>query len=649
MVNKTLTMIEKNKNLYDENSIESLNALEFTRLRPGVYAGDTTYSTQLLVEILSNSIDEFRLGHGNKINITIQKDVVTVRDYGQGFIPNSFRDDGKTILEAAFSVLNTSGKYREDGTYEGTSLGSFGIGSKITTFLSHWLTVTTIRDNKFENCRFLEGVFDKRESGACNELTGKETGTRVCWKPSEEFFTHTEVEISKIKDLCKTITALCPGLTINLDDNGNKTTYFSKNGIDDLVDEAVKDKEILTNRFRMNFAEDKNKMDFVLTYTTDYSSTIVPYVNTGLTETGPHITQVKTILTREFNKFFKEKKWLKEKDKNLTGDDLQEGLYAVFNITTSGVAYNAQVKSHIVKIDMTTFTKAITENLVFWMNANEKEIKVIAEKAINARKAREAAKKARDSARQQSKKKEKALKFDSKLADCKGKPRHECEIYITEGDSASGNLKLARDNSFQAVMPVRGKILNTQKSSLEKIQKNAEIMTMIDAFGLTIDTKTMKITYRPEDLRYGKIIIESDADVDGAHIKNLFYTFIWNFCPQLIEDGYIYAGVPPLYKITLGGNKGYKYLKNDAALEEFRKQHTGEKYQVNRLKGLGELSVEETEETLTDPNNRIIKQITVEDVKKTNTLFETLMGQSAMLRKAYIKEHGGEAGIYNAE
>lgn len=635
-----------NKTLYTEDSIESLSPLEFTRLRPGVYAGDTTYSTQLLVEILSNSIDEFRLGHGNKINITIQKDVVIVEDNGQGFIPNSFRDDGKTILEAAFSVLNTSGKYRDDGTYEGTSLGSFGIGSKITTFLSHWLEVITYRDNQYEHIWFKEGEFSKRDSGKWNNKT---TGTLVQWQPSEEFFTHTEVEIDKVKDLCKTITALCQGLIIELDNNGEKVLYQSKNGIDDLVDEAVKDKEILTNRFKMNFIDDKNKMDFVLTYTTDYSSTIVPYVNTGLTETGPHITQVKTILTREFNKFFKEKKWLKEKDKNLTGDDLQEGLYAVFNITTSGVAYNAQVKSHIVKIDMTPFTKAITENLIFWMNANEKEIKVIAEKAINARKARDAAKKARESVRQQNKKKEKALKFDSKLADCKGKPRHECEIYITEGDSASGNLKLARDNSFQAVMPVRGKILNTQKSSLEKIQKNAEIMTMIDAFGLTIDTKTMKITYRSEDLRYGKIIIESDADVDGAHIKNLFYTFIWNFCPQLIEDGYIYAGVPPLYKITLSGNKGYKYLKNDAALEEFRKQHTGEKYQVNRLKGLGELSVEETEETLTDPNNRIIKQITVEDVKKTNTLFETLMGQSAMLRKAYIKEHGGEAGIYNAE
>lgn len=637
------------KTLYNEKSIESLSPLEFTRLRPGVYAGDTTYATQLLVEILSNSIDEFRLHHGNQIDIKIEKDIVSVRDYGQGFIPNSFREDGKTILEAAFSVLNTSGKYREDGTYEGTSLGSFGIGSKITTFLSHWLTVTTIRDNQFENCRFLEGVFDKRESGACNELTGKETGTKVCWKPSEEFFTHTEVEISKVKDLCKTITALCPGLTINLDDNGNKITYFSKNGINDLVDNAVKNKELIDNRFNMDFTDGKNKIDMVMTYTSAYGSTIVPYVNTGLTESGQHITQVKTILTREFNKFFKEKKWLKDKDENLTGDDIQEGLYVVFNITAPGVAYDAQVKSRITKIDMTPFTRAIIDNLEAWMNANEKEVKLIADKAINARKAREAAKKARDNARAQVKKKEKALKFDSKLADCKGKPRKDCEIYITEGDSASGNLKLARDNSFQAVMPVRGKILNTQKATLNKIQKNAEIMTMIDAFGLTVDMKTMKITYRPEDLRYGKIIIESDADVDGAHIKNLFYTFIWNFCPQLIEDGYVYAGVPPLYKITLPGNKGYKYLKDDAALEEFKISHRDGKYQVNRLKGLGEMSVEETEETLTDPNNRIIKQITIEDIKATDELFETLMGQSASLRKEYIKEHSNEAGLYNAE
>ena len=213
-------------------------------------------------------------------------------------------------------------------------------------------------------------------------------------------------------------------------------------------------------------------------------------------------------------------------------------------------------------------------------------------------------------------------------------------------DSASANLKMARNNEFQAVMPVRGKVLNCQKATLAQIQKNAEIMTMIDAFGLKIEPKTMKVTYDKEDLRYGKIIIMSDADVDGAHIKNLFYTFIWNFCPDLIKDGYVYAGVPPLYKITIG--KEYKYLKNDAELEEFRKNNIGKKYLVGRMKGLGEMDVDETEETLTDPANRIIKQITVEDTKATDILFEQLMGSGVTARKAYIKEHSQEA-TYNAE
>lgn len=208
-------------------------------------------------------------------------------------------------------------------------------------------------------------------------------------------------------------------------------------------------------------------------------------------------------------------------------------------------------------------------------------------------------------------------------------------------DSASGNLKTARNNEFQAVMPVRGKILNTQRATLDKIQKNAEIMTMINAFGLTIDTKTLKVTYKPEDLRYGKIIIMSDADVDGAHIKNLFYTFIWNFCPQLIEDGYVYAGVPPLYKVTIG--KKYKYIKNDEELEKFRIENEGKKYIVNRMKGLGEMDVDETEETLTNPDQRIIKQITIEDTAAATKLFDDLMGSAVNPRKDYIKEHSKEA------
>ena len=622
---------------YTKDSIESLSPLEFTRLKPGVYAGDTTYSTQLLVEILSNSIDEYRLGHGNEIDIKIDKDIITVQDYGQGFLVNEIREDGKTILEAAFSVLNTSGKYREDGTYEGTSLGSFGIGSKITTFLSHWLEVITYRNNEYETIRFTEGEFTDRD-------TGKEkhsSGTKVQWQPSEEFFTHTEVEIKKVKELCQTIVCLCPGLTINLDNNGNKIVYKSENGIDDLVDIAVKNTELIKNRFHMNYEKGKNKMDIVFTYTSNYSSTIVPYVNTGLTDSGQHITQIKTTITRVFNKFFKEKGWIKEKDENLTGDDIQEGMYVVFNITAPNVAYDAQVKSRITKIDMSPFTEAFAEELEYWLYNNEKDVKGIADKAINARRAREAAKKAREAARGQVKKKEKVIKFDSKLADCYSKDRSKCEIYIVEGDSASGNLKTARDNEFQAVMPVRGKILNVHKATLDKIQKNAEIMTMINAFGLTIDTKSMKVTYHKDDLRYGKIIILSDADVDGSHIKNLFYTFIWNFCPDLIKEGYVFAGVPPLYKITT--SKGYKYLKNDSALLEYREANKGKKYTVNRLKGLGEMSVEETEETLTNPDNRDIRQITVEDIQGTNKLFDDLMGSAVLPRKAFIKEHSREA------
>lgn len=622
---------------YDKNSIESLSPLEFTRLKPGVYAGDTTYSTQLLVEILSNSIDEYRLGNCGYIDIVIDKDVISVEDDGQGFLINEMREDGKTVLEAAFSVLNTSGKYREDGTYEGTSLGSFGIGSKITTYLSHWLTVFSRRDKKQEKIIFKEGVFESRE---IIDAAPAAHGTKVVWQPSEEFFTHTEVEIEKVKKLCKTLVCLCPGLQISLKGDVNEF-YVSEDGINELVTDAVKDKELIKNRFYMEYEKGKNKMDLVFTYTSNYFSTIVPYVNTGLTESGQHITQIKSTITRVFNNFFKEKGWLKEKDENLTGDDIQEGMYIVFNITAPNVAYDAQVKSRITKIDMTPFIPAFAEELEYWLNNNEKDVKGIADKAISARKARQAAKRAREAARGQVKKKEKAVKFDTKLADCFSKDRLNCEIYIVEGDSAAANLKTARDNEFQAVLPVRGKILNTYKATLDKIQKNAEIMSMIDAFGLSIDTKSMKVTYHRDDLRYGKIIIMSDADVDGAHIKNLFYTFIWSFCPELIEDGYVYAGVPPLYKITT--SSGYKYLKNDEELELYRQRNVGKKYTVNRLKGLGEMGVEETEETLVDPDSRILHKVTVNDRTAATALFDDLMGTKVIPRKEFIKAHSKEA------
>ena len=626
--------------LYDENSIQSLSPLEFTRLRPGVYCGSTEYSTQLVIEVVSNAIDEFKAGHGNLIEVkidTIGDISYMVRDYGQGFLVNSLREDGKTVLQAAFDTLNTSGKFSDDGVYEGTALGLNGIGCKLVNFLSHKMEVETFRDGMTESIFFEEGVFVNRKIDKSKEPSG----TYVRWQPSEEFFTHQNADFNKLKELFHILVCLCPGLTIELTIDNKKETFSSKNGLNDLVDDAVSDTEIINSRMNMNFDAGKNKLDMVLTYTSKYSLNMISYVNTGETDSGPHITQIKTIITREFNKFFKEKKWLKEKDENLGGDDIQEGMFIAFNLTAPGISYDAQTKSRIVKIDMSPFTAAIASSLRKWFETNEKDIKLIFEKATAARKARDAAKKARDKAREQNKKKQKALKFDSKLADCWSKDRQKCELYITEGDSASGNLKTARDNEFVAIMPIRGKILNVRKATLDKIQKNAEIMTMIDAFGLTIDPKTMKLTYNKEDLRYGKIIIESDADSDGSHIKNLFYTFIWTFCPQLILDGYIYAGVPPLYKI-IEGKDTYIYLKNDAALEEYRQTHKNKKYQIKRLKGLGEMDAEETT-ILVDPNERIIHQVTVEDVKAADKLFDDLMGTQIIPRKRFIQQHSKEA------
>ena len=629
----------ENKNLYTEDSIQSLSPLEFTRLRPGVYCGSTEFATQPLIEIVSNAVDEFKAGHGNVINVEIKADnTCIVEDNGQGFLVNSMREDGKTILQAAFDTLNTSGKFTEDGVYEGTALGLNGIGSKLTNYLSHWLVVETVRDGKFEHVMFKEGVFEDRRTGT----SINKNGTKVTWMPSEEFFTSPEVELPRIKELFKVLACLCPGLTINLKTPKESLTFVSKNGLNDLVDEKVGDTELINNRMNMTFEEGRNKMEMVISYTSRYSLNMIAYVNTGETDAGPHITQIKTILTREFNKFFKDKGWLKEKDANFSGEDLQEGLLVAFNITAPNISYDAQTKSRIVKIDMTPFTSAIAENLQYWFNNNERDIKLIFDKADSARKAREAAKKARDAARGiEKKKKEKAVKFDTKLADANSKDRMKCEIYITEGDSASGNLKLARDNETQAILPVRGKILNVRKATLDKIQKNAEIMNMIEAFGLTVDKKTMKLTFDKENLRYGKIIIMSDADVDGAHIKNLFYTFIWTFCPDLIKEGYVYAGVPPLYRITETKDK-YVYLKDDAALDEYRAKHPGKKLTLTRMKGLGEMDVKETH-LLTDPDQRIINQVTVEDAKAADKLFDDLMGDSVVSRKEYIKKHSNEA------
>ena len=492
-----------------------------------------------------------------------------------------------------------------------------------------------------EQIRFDEGVFTERNVNK----TDFPSGTCVEWQPSEEFFTHTEVEISKIKDLLNTIVCLCPGLTIKLDNNGELTEYFSKNGLRDYVDQKVKDKEIIDNRFYSNFKAGKESIDFILTYTTAYNGTLIPYVNTGLTEKGPHITLIKALITKEFNKFFRDQKWLKEKDENLTGDDIQEGCYIVFNITASGVAYDAQVKSNITKIDMKPFINQLTEDLRAWLESNKKEIKDIADKAINARKAREAAKKAKDAARNNATKgKSKLLNLPSKLTDSWSKKRSECELLIAEGDSAAGGLVGARDGEFQAVFPIRGKSLNLMKAANEKIFANQEVVNIIKALGLELDMKTKKLQYDTSKLRYGRIILCADADPDGQSIKNLLLTCFWTLCPELVTNGHIWVAIPPLFRITTKKNE-YIYLRDAAALEEYKRAHAGEKYAVNRNKGLGEQDAQELAECLLNHTTRNVEQITVDDVVEANRLFEIFMGPSAGPRKDWILQHSEEANI----
>ena len=627
-------------NTYKEDSIESLSALEHVRLRPGMYAGDTSDATQLAIEILGNSIDEYNIGHGNEIIINLNNNIITIEDNGQGFPYNVMREDGETVLQASFDVINTSGKYREDGVYEGTAIGLNGIGAKLTNFLSHWLIVESYQKGLCEKIWFKEGIFEKREliNGA-----RKIHGTTVTFQPSEEFFDNPKVNEKKLRDFCEDITCLCPGLTIIF--NNDKIVH---NGIGELLARKMgKEQSILDDFFMFGETIGKQKIALALAYTGKTSSNFTVYVNCGLTTAGPHITGIKSTITRILNKWAKEQGILGEKDKNLEGTALQEGLILVCNITAEGVAYDAQVKSNVTKIDTSFISSTLGKNLEIWLDNNPGDGRTIIERALIARRAAEAAKKARAAVKatvsSAPTKIKKTIDLPSKLADCFSTDRKQCEIYVVEGDSAGGNLKQVRNNEFQAVFPLRGKMINTQKASLEKILKNAEVVNLIKAFGLQISSDGKQVIYNQDSIRYGKIIIMSDADVDGAHIKNLFYTFIWNFIPDLIVDGFIYAGVPPLYRLRT--NKEVLYLKDDEALEEFKKSNSIGKYQISRLKGLGEMSPEETEEALVDPETRIIEQITIDDMGKTDSLFDTLMGSSADKRKKYIEQNSERADI----
>ena len=619
------------------DNIMSLSPLEFTRLRPGVYCGSTEYTTQLLVEIVSNAIDEFKAGYGNRIDVNISDDnVYSVRDYGHGFPINDLREDKKTTLQAAFDTLNTSGKFTEDGVYEGTALGLNGIGSKLTNFLSHWLKVTSIQNGKSECNEFIEGVFTKR---TLSDSSKDQHGTFVEWQPNETFFTNSNVDINKIHDLFHVLVCLCPGLTINLTTPKEKVSYYSEHGLNDLVDDVVKDSELIANRMNMNFADGKNKMDMVITYTSNYSLNMISYVNTGETDAGPHITQIKTILTREFNKFFKEKKWLKEKDTNFSGDDIQEGLLIAFNITAPGVSYDAQTKTRVVKLDMTPFTNAIVENLKYWFANNEKDIKVIFDKAAGARKAREAAKKAREAARNSGKKKtglKAKMELSDKFIDCISKNPEERNLLLVEGLSAGGSTLEARNVNTDSIYMLRGKVLSVLKTTVDKVLSNQEYSDIIKVIGAGFGNDKFDVN----KMNFNKIVITSDQDSDGFAIELLLITFFYTYMRPLVEAGKLYRAVTPLYIVTTKKQKYYCYSEEE--LTNWKKTHT-ETYELAHCKGLGEISAATLKEICFE--HQRYKRITVSDARKTEQLLEVLEGKSVGPRKQYIYDNAESLGF----
>ena len=625
------------KNLYKDDSIQSLSPREFTRLRAGVYCGSTEYSTQLLIEIVSNAIDEWVSGHGDTINIDYKDDgSCRVEDFAQGFPINVLRPDKETVLQASFDVLNTSGKFTEDGVYEGVSLGLNGIGSKLANFLSSWLQVTSHRDGKYESIKFKDGIFESREVG---ENKDSHTGTIVEWKPDPQFFTNAGIEIERIKNLFHVLSCLCTGLTINLTHNGkDKITYYSKNGINDLVDDKTKNTEIINNRLNINFKEGKNKLDLVLTYTSNYSINMISYVNTGETDAGPHITQIKTIITREFNKFFREKKWLKEKDENLDGSDIQEGMVVAFNITTSGVSYDAQTKSRIVKLDMTPFTSIISNSIQSWLTNNEKDIKLIFDKAIGARKAREAARKAREAARN-TKTKDKGLKakmaLSDKFIDCKSKDPSKRSLLLVEGLSAGGSVLESRNVETDCIYMLRGKVLSVLKCDQSKVLHNQELSDIIKVigagFGPAFDINKMD---------FDKIVITADQDSDGMAIELLLLAFFFTYMRPLVEAGKLYRAVTPLYIVTTKNKKYYLYSERE--LEEW-KTSNHENYELAHCKGLGEISAPILKEICFEQQR--YKRITVSDAEAAKRILEVLEGQAVVPRKQFIYDNATRLGF----
>ena len=625
---------------YGANQIQILEGLEAVRKRPGMYIGSTSARGlhHLVYEVVDNSIDEALAGYCTHIEVTIHKDnSITVTDNGRG-IPVDMHESGKPAVEVVLTVLHAGGKFGGSG-YK-VSGGLHGVGVSVVNALSTNMEVKVKRDGKIHEITFEKGV-TKEPLKVVGQTD--ETGTLVHFVPDAEIFDETVYDYDTLRHRLRELSFLNRGITIILTDERpeevRQETFYFEGGISSFVEHLNRNKEIINPEpVYFNGTKDTTVVEIALQYNTSYSENIYSFVNNINTEEGgTHLAGFKSALTRAANDFARRQGIIKNNEDNLVGEDIREGLTCVISIKLREPQFEGQTKTKLGNSEVRGIVDSIvSEGLSEYFEENPVISKKIIEKSIMASRAREAARKARELTRRKN-----ALEVSSlpgKLADCSVKDPEQAEIYLVEGDSAGGSAKQGRDRRFQAILPLRGKILNVEKARLDKILNNEEIRTMITAFGSGIGSE-FDITKR----RYGKIIIMTDADVDGAHIRTLLLTFFYRYMRPLIENGHVYIAQPPLYQIRKGRSHWYTYSDEELAqkLDEIGRDGIT----VQRYKGLGEMDAQQLWETTLNPESRTLKQIEIEDARMASEVTEMLMGSEVGPRRQFIYEHADEAEI----